>query len=63
MHRLLERRLSQREAASMLGLSVRQTERLLAGYRLHGTVDPTFPMLFDNPCRRGRAASITKRNP
>lgn len=26
MHRLLERRLSQQEAASMLGLSVRQTE-------------------------------------
>jgi len=36
MHRLLERRLSQREAASMLGLSVRQTERLLASYRRDG---------------------------
>jgi predicted DNA-binding transcriptional regulator YafY len=33
MHRLLERRLSQRAAASMLGLCVRQTERLLARYR------------------------------
>lgn len=36
MHRLLERRLSQRAAASMLGLSVRQTERLLARYRREG---------------------------
>jgi Trp operon repressor len=30
MRRVLERRLSQREAATMLGISLRQTERLFA---------------------------------
>ncbi|MCB9626945.1 MAG: helix-turn-helix domain-containing protein [Sandaracinaceae bacterium] len=47
MHRLLERRLSQHEAAIMLGLSVRQTERLLARYRREG------PSGFEDRAPRG----------
>ena len=34
MHRLLERRLSHRQAAVMLGLSTRQCERLFARYKV-----------------------------
>ena len=36
MHRLLERRLSHRQAAVMLGLSTRQCERLFARYKRAG---------------------------
>ena len=36
MQRLAEKRMSQREAAHVLGVSVRQVKRLLRAYREHG---------------------------
>ena len=36
MHRLETKRLTQKEAAGMLGLSIRQIKRIWRGYRLHG---------------------------
>ena len=36
MRRALERRLTQRQAAELLGISLRQAERLLSRYRRHG---------------------------
>ncbi|MBN1450806.1 MAG: helix-turn-helix domain-containing protein [Anaerolineales bacterium] len=39
MQRLSEKRMSQKEASSVLGVSVRHVKRLLSGYRRDGAGD------------------------
>ena len=55
---LIGRRLSQREAAEELGLTVRQIKRQLAGYRQEGVMPGVAPRRRGAPGNRGLSASV-----